>query len=933
MKKILLLCLLTVSIVLSAQIKLGAGSTDTGNAPVNTDYSTSYSQQIFTKQEINADTAGNITGLKFYVTSSANPYYQSNWDVYIGHTTKATFAANDNWIQSGQMVKVYSGNIKNVNGIIDITFTTPFTYDNVQNLVIAVHGMLSNDNPSNQFFVYNTTEGGARYLLDPGFGDPSTSYQGNVLPYKSVITLKGLVSSVLPVCPAVSYPADNAILVPVSPAIIWAASPEATGYKVSIGTTPGGTDVLNEQWVAATSFTPPTPLLYNTTYYLKVTAIGSAGESSGCFNRKFKTTPLPPSNDECVNAINLAVNPSMDCTNITSGTTLLATSSVAPASCNTSYSHNDVWYKFTATNSRHMIKLSNIVSVGTVNTTYLYAQVFKGDCNNLTSHLCFNDANGSLGYTFAEGLTVGETYYVKVYSLAGNGNAQNFNICIGVPPPSPSNDHCTGAIDLPVNPNMTCSVVTLGTTSWATKTPMSICNTNSEYDVWYKFTATATKHMVRITDISSVGPTYSVNTEFRVFGGSCDNLICKGGGANTNLIIGLTVGETYYVRVYQPNGNVGNAINFKICIGTDSALPPLNDECDNAIVLTVNPDLNCSVVTMGQTAGATASGGAGVPCTGNPDDDVWFKFVATSTSHRISLINIVPTGAFYADSLINFQVFKGTCGNLTNFKCSYPTMSNITGFTVGETYYVRVYSYGGPESNQNFNICVGTIPPPVNDDCSGALMASVFPYTYTQTDAQNTTNNDGFVTVCSDGMNNGTWFTFIGNGTKHTITVSMPTGSSFNPQIGLFGGSCGNLTCVKTVDSFFGGYTETLSYDTVAGTVYYVNVGNQHNSIDNMEDVFTITIQREGDVSLNTSEASNRKEDIDVYPNPFKEVLNISKADKVKSVSILDSSGRLIKTIDTPSSSLHLGDLKQGVYLVVLNMKDGSKQTVKAIKR
>lgn len=68
-----------MSIVLSAQIKLGAGSTDVGNAPVNSGFTFSYSQQIYTKQEIHADAAGNITGLKFYLTLSANPSYLSNW--------------------------------------------------------------------------------------------------------------------------------------------------------------------------------------------------------------------------------------------------------------------------------------------------------------------------------------------------------------------------------------------------------------------------------------------------------------------------------------------------------------------------------------------------------------------------------------------------------------------------------------------------------------------------------------------------------------------------------------------------------------------------------------------------------------------------------------------------------------------------------------
>jgi len=41
----------------------------------------------------------------------------------------------------------------------------------------------------------------------------------------------------------------------------------------------------------------------------------------------------------------------------------------------------------------------------------------------------------------------------------------------------------------------------------------------------------------------------------------------------------------------------------------------------------------------------------------------------------------------------------------------------------------------------------------------------------------------------------------------------------------------------------------------------------------------------------------------------------------------------LVKTIENPSSALNVGELKQGMYIVILNMKDGSKQTVKTIKK
>lgn len=121
-----------------------------------------------------------------------------------------------------------------------------------------------------------------------------------------------------------------------------------------------------------------------------------------------------------------------------------------------------------------------------------------------------------------------------------------------------------------------------------------------------------------------------------------------------------------------------------------------------------------------------------------------------------------------------------------------------------------------------------------------------------------------------------------------------------------------------------------MSVSTTAGTVYYVNVGHYDNYYDNMEDTFTITINKE---TLGTSEVSKAKNEIKVYPNPFAEVLNIAKADQVKSVSVLEVSGRLVRTIESPSSVLHLGDLKQGMYVMVLNMKDGTQQTMKVIKK
>jgi hypothetical protein len=127
-------------------------------------------------------------------------------------------------------------------------------------------------------------------------------------------------------------------------------------------------------------------------------------------------------------------------------------------------------------------------------------------------------------------------------------------------------------------------------------------------------------------------------------------------------------------------------------------------------------------------------------------------------------------------------------------------------------------------------------------------------------------------------------------------------------------------------------YSYTLTSYTGANTIFAFFASD--GSVNDPEDYeFFVDNFKIETASLATSEVVNAKENIKAYPNPFTDVLNISKADLVKSVSVSDVSGRLVKTIENPSSALHLGDLKQGLYFVTLNMKDGSKQSIKAIKK
>ena len=129
-----------------------------------------------------------------------------------------------------------------------------------------------------------------------------------------------------------------------------------------------------------------------------------------------------PVNDECDAAIMLDVNADDQCTLFSSGTIENATESPDANGCGGT-ADDDVWYQFVATASNHVISLNNVAG----STTDLYHAVFEGDdCATLTELYC-SDPNQSV----ASGLTIGNTYTVRVYSWTGTaGQDSTFDICV-----------------------------------------------------------------------------------------------------------------------------------------------------------------------------------------------------------------------------------------------------------------------------------------------------------------------------------------------------------------------------------------------------------------------------------------------------------------------------------------------------------------------
>ncbi len=135
------------------------------------------------------------------------------------------------------------------------------------------------------------------------------------------------------------------------------------------------------------------------------------------------------------------------------------------------------------------------------------------------------------------------------------------------------------------------------------------------------------------------------------------------------------------------------------------ACPPANDNPCNATVAVVNDDETCDLTTPGTLVEATPSGVPDGSCAGNPDDDVWFEFTALAEVQLISLINI-SGGGFNTDHAL----YEGTCDGLIELECTDGTASVTPQLTIGNTYYIRVFSGGNASETTTFDLCIKEAP-------------------------------------------------------------------------------------------------------------------------------------------------------------------------------------------------------------------------------
>jgi hypothetical protein len=146
----------------ASEVQIGSATGSQYYLPWDNYYRYSYSQMIYLDSEIGTD--GSITYIKFKYNGN-NTY---SWDpivIYMGHTSKTSFASTSDWVAVGDLTQVYSGEVAVTSGDpawYTITLDDEFEYNGDDNLLVAIdHNHGSYISSSSKWYYTTATN---RYL-------------------------------------------------------------------------------------------------------------------------------------------------------------------------------------------------------------------------------------------------------------------------------------------------------------------------------------------------------------------------------------------------------------------------------------------------------------------------------------------------------------------------------------------------------------------------------------------------------------------------------------------------------------------------------------------------------------------------------------------------------------------------------------------------
>ena len=710
-------------------------------------------------------------------------------------------------------------------------------------------------------------------------------------------TLAVSAPTVVPVCTTVTTPTEGATI-PANATFAWTATPNAAGYKLYLGTTAGGTDVLNGTLVTGTSYSYL--LTAGTTYYLRVIPTNSVGDATGCTEISFTAGNL----QYCAITYG-SVEPM-------SNLTFAGINNNSPLTGAPGYEN------FTTITGNVTQGETLPISVnGTSSGNYFNAYIVFIDWNQNgklddAGEMYFGDA--SLNLTNSNGTGAPATGNIAIPADAKPGNArmrikkEYYGSQAGAQAAVNFKNPCVNGASFGQAEDYTIHV-TASTPACTTITSP----TNGAVDV--------------AIDASLTWEAVTGTTGYKVYIGTTSggtDIVNGTEVTTTDFAMNLSEGTLYYAKVVPTNSGVDatgcteisfTTVTTPVVIDCTTITSPTNGAVDVAI----DASLTWAAVTgatgykvyIGTTSGGT---------------DVVNGTEVTTTDYAMSLApgtlyyaKVVPTNA-NGDATgcpeISFTTAAAVsdyCGPLTyntvepTTNITFAGINNTTSATVNGSPAHEFFLDQVAEVNQNGSYTIS-----MNANTDGASFRHFFAV-FIDWNQDKDFDDEGekyFVTA-------GNLVFVLGSngvtGTPATGTITVPQGATLGQ------------TRMRIKSAWYPGATGPSANPTLLEQFAdpCITTGSTFGQVED----YTVNVSEE---DLAVSGVDKNK--VSLYPNPFSDVLRISDVKEVKSVVISDMVGRQIATMK-PSSELRLAHLNSGTYIVTLVMENGTVNSYKVIKK
>lgn len=852
------------------------------------------------------------------------------------------------------------------------------------------------------FEVSVSTNGGSTYtLLEAGLTGAAnwtlksyvlTSYIGANLKIKfkgtsnygngdAYIYLDGVVLEEIPVtlpsCTTITSPSNGALNVSNS-TVAWLANVDATGYRISVGTSSGATDVLNNFDVGNVLSYYLANLVGGSTYYVRVFPYNTFGQATGCAEINFTTCDEVGDFFENFDALS-GTNLIPECWSrvLSNGVSSFAT--VGTSTTNFSAPYSISLYNSDSPSTSNIMLVTpyiNNLSAGTNRLRFVARNstatqdIIVGTMSNPSDASTFTPFQSvDINTTFAQYIVdftsyAGTDKYIAIKRLSTSTYTYVYLdnvIWEAIPATAP-----VCATNVVATPNATCGnfantitwnavagadgyYISVGTTPGGTQVAN---NVNLGNVLNYSFSGNAaTTYYFTVIPFNAIGSaTGCTESSFttNANGCYCDSVpTSNDGNGITNVQIGSTnfpTGDVMYfdhtatvVDLAQGiNANVqvtfatGYTYNTNIWIDfNDNYTFEPSELVYQGESLVNNPTtLNASfVMPAGATLGqhrmriGTADDGQLIP---NPcysgSWGVTLDFTvnittASCTPPTVASSTIVPN---CVSNQYSVQVNVTALGNgtpvitdgTTNWPVSSTGVITVGPFTSSSTVSLNLL-HG---SDATCNLPLGNFVyycPPTNDTCATAIPVTCGSVVTGST--ANGASNTGGNTAAD------VWYSY--SGAAGAVTVSLCNNTSYDSYLRVYD-ACGGTEIV--FDDDFCNTQSSVTFTANGTSTYYIMVEGYGSNTGTFEMAVNCVLSNE---NFNNSNFL-------AYPNPVKDVLNLSYTSEISSVRIINMIGQEVisRNVNANSTQIDMSHLSAGAYIVNVTVGDTTK-TLKVVKQ